>query len=243
MNQLSVLEILSQAGGMVLFVLFVLLLASFGSWYLIVERILNLRLQRNANSGFENEFWSGRSWPELVTMVGSGSASRMFARGYITASRALAEKQEVDIVMARVKRAMGSEVQLAEESLVRWLPVLATVSSTAPYVGLFGTVWGIMRAFAGLANNSQATIAAVAPGISEALIATAMGLVAAIPAGIAFNLLRSGSESEIVRTTTFCQEAYSQIDRAVRRGDEFPAVKQAEEAPANDAKKAASTEK
>jgi biopolymer transport protein TolQ len=182
-----------NAGIVVKFVMLLLITASILSWTYIFQRSVYVKETRSATTKFENAFWSGGDLSKLYhdTMRhknGLQGIEAIFHAGFKEFMR-LQNKASVssEAIIESVKRAMRGAQMREQDKLELHLPVLATIGSISPYVGLFGTVWGIMVAFRGLANVQQATIAMVAPGIAEALIATAMGLFAAIPAVIAYN--------------------------------------------------------
>ena len=190
MNQeLSLWALVAEASITVQRVMFVLFMASVVSWGMIVQRALLLRRAKMQFADFEQTFWSGI---DLGQLYRDGSS--------------------------RLERAMRVALSREIEFLERHLPFLATVGSTSPYVGLFGTVWGIMHSFRGLANMHQATLATVAPGISEALVATAMGLFAAIPAVIAYNRYSAQSDNLIANYETFAEEFSSILHRQAHAG-------------------------
>jgi biopolymer transport protein TolQ len=194
-EELSLIDLVLNASLTVQAVMALLVLASLMSWYMIVQRLVYFGNVKREMVDFENQFWSGIDLGELYRegderaeagqVIGMES---IFRAGFKEFSR-LAHQQglEADDIIDGAQRAMRVAQSREEERLERHLPFLATVGSTSPYIGLFGTVWGIMNSFRGLANASQATLATVAPGISEALVATAMGLFAAIPAVMAYN--------------------------------------------------------
>ena len=219
-EQLSILEIVVSASPLVQFVMLVLALASVASWVMIFQRWFALNRVRRQMDDFEEEFWSGVDLRELYGELEQESESlngseTVFLAGFREFLR-LSEQSgaDPDAVMQGVQRAMRVALTREEESLERHLAFLATVGSTSPYVGLFGTVWGIMNAFRNLANMSQATLASVAPGISEALIATAMGLFAAIPAVIGYNRFSARVEGLMKRYEAFADELTSILYRA-----------------------------
>jgi len=195
--------------------MFLLLLASVLSWYMIVNRYIYFRNAQDEMYEFEERFWSGIDLSQLYREGNEKAADghailgmeSIFRAGFKEFSR-LAQQKEVDSdgVLEGSRRAMRVAAMREEERLERHLPFLASVGSTSPYIGLFGTVWGIMHSFRGLANTTQATLATVAPGISEALIATAMGLFAAIPAVLAFNRFASRVDVLRGRYDTFIDE-------------------------------------
>ena len=209
------MELVWNASFTVQFVMVILLLASIFSWYMIVNRYLYFRDANDEMYRFEERFWSGIDLSQLYRegneKASDGSAilgmESIFRAGFKEFSR-LAQQPEMDseAVIEGSRRAMRVAVMREEERLERHLAFLASVGSTSPYIGLFGTVWGIMHSFRGLANSTQATLATVAPGISEALVATAMGLFAAIPAVLAYNRFASRVEVLSNRYDTFMDE-------------------------------------
>jgi biopolymer transport protein TolQ len=203
-------------------VMLILVGASILSWYMIVQRFLYLHNAREEMYGFEERFWSGIDLSQLYR-EGNEKASdgqailgmeSIFRAGFKEFSR-LAQQSEMDseAILEGSRRAMRVAVMREEERLERHLAFLASVGSTSPYIGLFGTVWGIMHSFRGLANSTQATLATVAPGISEALVATAMGLFAAIPAVLAYNRFSAKVEVFGNRYDTFVDEFSSILYR------------------------------
>src|SRR5580700_6027034 len=182
-----------NAGLVVKLVLILLICASIISWTYILQRWFYLKDVRNATLKFENKFWGGGDLAELYEASSRNPAETrgldaIFQAGFKEFIRV--QKQigmSAEAMMESAKRAMRVAQMREQDKLENHLPMLATVGSTSPYIGLFGTVWGIMLSFRALANVQQATISMVAPGIAEALIATAMGLFAAIPAVIAYN--------------------------------------------------------
>ncbi|PLW84047.1 protein TolQ [Kineobactrum sediminis] len=230
-SQLSIIDLILQAGFTVQLVMLTLLLASMLSWYMIVQRFIYFRNSREEMFQFEERFWSGIDLSQLYregneraadgqTILGMES---IFRSGFKEFSR-LAKQQEMDseAVIEGSRRAMRVALSREEERLEKHLSFLASVGSTSPYIGLFGTVWGIMNSFRGLATTTQATLATVAPGISEALIATAMGLFAAIPAVLAYNRFASRMDMFVSRYDTFVDEFSSILYRqayAVRARD------------------------
>jgi len=221
-EQLSLLELVLNASFTVQAVMLILLAASVTSWYMIVQRVLYYRQSLGDMHGFEEQFWSGIDLAELYregnqraaegdTILGMES---IFRAGFKEFSR-LAKQSDMDAeaVVEGARRAMRVATLREEERLEKNLPFLASVGSTSPYIGLFGTVWGIMHSFRGLANATQATLATVAPGISEALVATAMGLFAAIPAVMAYNRFAARVDMFENRYETFVDEFSSILYR------------------------------
>jgi biopolymer transport protein TolQ len=192
-QDLSFVHMIQNASVLVQLVMGLLLLVSLMSWWYIFLKMFSVRLAVKQSEEFEELFWSQSDLNRLYQNSGvssdeAGSMSRIFAAGFAEFVK-LKKKSGMDIsaVMDGVRRAMRATYQREMDNLESHLSFLATVGSVSPYVGLFGTVWGIMNAFRGLANVGQATLAHVAPGIAEALVATAMGLFAAIPAVVAYN--------------------------------------------------------
>lgn len=220
-DKLSIWGLVLNASLVVQLVMLLLLLASFLSWVMIFQRQQVLRRAQRALRDFEDRFWSGVDLSHLYREVNSqpnqhSGAENLFRSGLKEFTR-LTQQPGVDpeVVMNGVQRTMRVTLAREEERLERHLPFLATVGSTSPYVGLFGTVWGIMNAFRGLANMHQATLASVAPGISEALVATAIGLFAAIPAVIAYNRFSAKTEWLLNSYETFADEFASILYRRV----------------------------
>ena len=218
---ISIIDLIKNASPLVQFVMLLLALASIASWVLIFQRWFALnRVQREIDD-FEEEFWGGVELSQLKADI-EGQADRepngiesIFAAGFGEYQRLASQSgADPEAVMQNVQRAMRVALNREEERISRHLPFLATVGSTSPYVGLFGTVWGIMNSFRSLANMTQATLAAVAPGISEALVATAMGLFAAIPAVIGYNRFAARVEVLMKRYEAFADELTSILHRA-----------------------------
>ncbi len=221
-EQLSLIDLVLHASVTVQLVMGVLLLASMASWYMIVQRIIYFRNSHNDMINFEEKFWSGIDLSQLYREGNQRAADcsvivgmeSIFRAGFKEFSR-LAKQQGMDseAVIEGSRRTMRVAMLREEERLERHLPFLASVGSTSPYIGLFGTVWGIMHSFRGLANATQATLATVAPGISEALVATAMGLFAAIPAVMAYNRFAAKVDMFSNRYDTFVDEFSSILYR------------------------------
>jgi biopolymer transport protein TolQ len=221
-EQLSLIDLVLHASITVQLVMVVLLGASMASWYMIVQRFIYFRNSRDEIYHFEERFWSGIDLSQLYREGNEraaegravGGMESIFRAGFKEFSR-LAKQSGMDseAVIEGSRRAMRVALLREEERLERHLPFLASVGSTSPYIGLFGTVWGIMHSFRGLANSTQATLSTVAPGISEALIATAMGLFAAIPAVLAYNRFASKVDVFGNRYDTFVDEFSSILSR------------------------------
>ena len=196
-----------------------LVIVSIVSWMMIFQKWVSLRRAQIEYEAFEDHFWSGidlrQFYNELEGDEALNGIENIFVSGFKEFLR-LSEQSEADpdAVMQGVQRAMRVALNREEARLETNLAFLATVGSTSPYVGLFGTVWGIMNSFRSLANMSQATLASVAPGISEALIATAMGLFAAIPAVIGYNRFSAKSDSITDLYQTFSDELITILHRA-----------------------------
>ena len=220
-EQLSIWSLVAEATLLVQAVMLILMLASFVSWMMIFQRSSVYRRASRTLNAFEDDFWSGVDLGQLYRR-GSQKAETedvvgveaIFRSGFKEFSR-LRQQGNVDsdAVMQGAERAMRVALAREEEELGKHLPFLANVGSASPYVGLFGTVWGIMNSFRSLANVHQATLASVAPGISEALIATAMGLFAAIPAVIAYNRYSARVDMLLARYETFAEEFSSILHR------------------------------
>jgi len=192
-QDMSVLSLVTGASVLVQIVLLLLLLASFFSWYYIFLKVFALKRAARLADAFEREFWGGADLNELFQRAvnsrdSAGSLERIFEAGFREFTKLHRQPgMDISAVMDGTRRAMRATYQRELDQLESHLSFLASVGSVSPYVGLFGTVWGIMNAFRGLAKVAQATLAHVAPGIAEALVATAMGLFAAIPAVLAYN--------------------------------------------------------
>lgn len=221
-EQLSLIDLVLHASITVQLVMAVLLLASMASWYMIAQRFLYFRKSLDEMYSFEERFWSGIDLAQLYRegneLAAEGKAvvgmESVFRAGFKEFSR-LAQQPGMDseAILEGSRRAMRVALLREEERLERHLPFLASVGSTSPYIGLFGTVWGIMHSFRGLANSTQATLSTVAPGISEALVATAMGLFAAIPAVLAYNRFAAKVDVFGNRYDTFVDEFSSILSR------------------------------
>ena len=194
-QHLSIFELFLQSDSIVKLTMLLLLLASFWSWAVIFDKLMRLRRLRRDATAFEESFWSGGSLDDLYDRIGSRPLDpmsaifaaamrewrRSAAKGLTNSNTLRASLQD------RIERVMQVTVGREMERLERFMAYLATVGSTAPFVGLFGTVWGIMNSFIGISKSQTTNLAVVAPGIAEALLATAFGLAAAIPAVIIYN--------------------------------------------------------
>lgn len=217
-QDLSVVSLITGASVLVQLVLLALLLASMFSWYYIFLKIFILRRASRQADEFEKQFWSGAELSALYHRANAarnaGSLERIFESGFREFTKLTRQPgMDVAVVMDGTRRAMRATYQREMERLESYLPFLATVGSVSPYVGLFGTVWGIMNAFRGLANVAQATLGHVAPGIAEALIATAMGLFAAIPAVVAYNHFAGDVNKLAIRFDSFMEEFSNILQR------------------------------
>jgi biopolymer transport protein TolQ len=222
MNQdLSIFTLVVQASLVVQVVMAGLVLASLASWTVIFGKLFGLRRVRSANEDFEREFWAGKNLNELYQTAAQRAAKgapmeRIFASGMREFLK-LREKRVADAgaLLDGARRAMRASFQREVDAVESNLSFLASVGSVSPYVGLFGTVWGIMHAFVGLSNLQQVTLATVAPGIAEALVATAIGLFAAIPAVIAYNRFARDIDRIAIHLETFIEEFSNILQRNV----------------------------
>lgn len=222
--ELSIAHLIAQASVLVQIVMGLLVLASIVSWAVIISKRQLLSRTRQASEKFEERFWSGGNLADLYESVSrskdtEGGLVPIFSAGFEEYKRQQgAGHVDNDDALAAVQRQMRVSQVREVERLEGGLALLATIGSTSPYVGLFGTVWGIMNAFIGISAMKQATLAVVAPGIAEALIATAMGLFAAIPAVIAYNFFTRSVESLETQYHTFSEEMIGIIERGLRGG-------------------------
>lgn len=214
-QELGLIELMLGASALVQAVMLILVLASLSSWFLIIQRVMLMRRADDELLVFEERFWSGIDLAQLYR-EGSEAVSEgqlptgvesLFRAGFKEFSRLSQQADmDADAILEGSRRAMRVALMRETDRIEQHLPFLASVGSTSPYIGLLGTVWGIMHSFRGLANATQATLATVAPGISEALIATAMGLFAAIPAVLAYNRLAARSDALLNRYEAFLDE-------------------------------------
>lgn len=217
-ENMSISGLVAEASPLVQGVMLVLLAASLVSWFFIILRSAVLRGDVRALEHFQRQFRSDNQL-QPSTSDGQTAVARIYNAGVEEYSH-LSSHQGVqpDAILEGARRAMRMAIAEQEEQLDKALPFLATVGSTSPYIGLFGTVWGIMNSFIGLSGSQQATLAAVAPGIAEALIATAIGLFAAIPAVIAYNRLTARSEMLLNRYFSFADEILARMHRRAHTG-------------------------
>jgi biopolymer transport protein TolQ len=215
---MSVIALITGASVLVQIVMLVLVLASVFSWYYIFLKIFTFQRAAQLADEFEKKFWSGADLNVLYQRAAEkrssvGSLERIFESGFREFIKLRKPGMDVGDVMDSVRRAMRATYQREMERLESHLTFLASVGSVSPYIGLFGTVWGIMNSFRGLANVAQATLGAVAPGIAEALIATAMGLFAAIPAVLAYNRFAGDINRIATRCDSFMEEFSNILQR------------------------------
>jgi biopolymer transport protein TolQ len=226
-HSLSIIDLVGQSDIIVKLVLLILLAASFWSWAVIFDKLMRLRRLRASATSFEETFWSGGSLDDLFDRVGQRPVDpmsavfaaamrewrRSAAKGLLGTANMRASLQQ------RIERVMNVTVGREMDRAERFMSYLATVGSTAPFVGLFGTVWGIMDSFQSIAAAKNTSLAVVAPGIAESLFATALGLVAAIPAVVAYNKLSSDFGRYAGRLEAFASEFSAILSRQL---DERP---------------------
>jgi biopolymer transport protein TolQ len=221
MNQqdLSILQLVLGASWVVQLVMLLLVVVSVVSWAAIFRKLFALNRVKSLNDEFEREFWSGTSLNDLFAAAAqnakhSGPMERIFASG-MREYQKLRERRITDAatLLDGARRAMRASYQREVDVVETNLSFLASVGSVSPYVGLFGTVWGIMHAFTGLASLQQVTLATVAPGIAEALVATAIGLFAAIPAVVAYNRFARDIDRVAIKLETFIEEFSNILQR------------------------------
>lgn len=222
MNQdMSILSLVLHASWVVQAVMLLLLGVSVASWTAIIRKLFSLARVKKLNDTFERDFWSGTNLNELFNSATqkakeSGPMERIFASG-MREFQKLRERRITDVgsLMDGARRAMRASFQREMDEVESQLSFLASVGSVSPYVGLFGTVWGIMHAFTGLAGLQQVTLSTVAPGIAEALVATAIGLFAAIPAVVAYNRFARQIDRVSIQLETFIEEFSNILQRNV----------------------------
>ena len=218
---MSILQLVLNASFVVQFVMLLLVAVSIASWAAIFRKLFALGKVKSLNEEFEREFWSGTSLNDLFASAAqnaknAGPMERIFASG-MREYQKLRERRIADpgTLLDGARRAMRASFQREMDVIESSLSFLASVGSVSPYVGLFGTVWGIMHAFTGLASMQQVTLATVAPGIAEALVATAIGLFAAIPAVVAYNRFARDIDRTAIRLETFIEEFCNILQRNV----------------------------
>jgi len=198
-------------------VILMLTAASFWGWAIIIQKHISYRAARREAAVFDEAFWSGEPLDTLFDQIGAqpnGSSQKIFAAGMTEWRRS--HRDDGGLIagaQSRIDRSMDVAIAKESEGLTKGLPVLATVGSTAPFVGLFGTVWGIMNAFIEIAEQQNTNLAVVAPGIAEALLATGLGLLAAIPAVIFYNKLSSDSDRIVSGYEAFADEFATILSR------------------------------
>jgi biopolymer transport protein TolQ len=223
-QDLSFVALISHAHVIVQLIMALLFLVSLFSWTYIFRKLFAIRSARRQTEQFERSFWAGGNLHTLHQSASSqreqnGALARIFEAGmgeFIKGKQASRDALDMGAVLDGARRAMRAAFQRELDALDIHLNFLASVGSVSPYIGLLGTVWGIMNAFRGLANVQQATLAAVAPGIAEALIATAIGLFAAIPAVVAYNRFTHDIDRLAIRFETFVEEFSNILQRQSR---------------------------
>ncbi len=222
-QDLEIWSLIASASLVVKFVMALLLGVSFMSWLFIFRKMFAIRRARSETDTFEREFWGGNDLNLLYQGAVNnrhsiGSLERIFEAGFREFSKLRGQRgTDASTMVDGARRAMRATYQREMDVLESHLSFLASAGSVSPYVGLFGTVWGIMHAFRGLANVQQATLAQVAPGIAEALIATAIGLFAAIPAVVAYNRYSHDIDRLAIRFESFMEEFSNILQRQTAR--------------------------
>jgi len=213
----SLWALFARATLIVKLVMGLLVFASFWSWSIVIQKLITYRAARAEASAFDEVFWSGEPLDGLFEEIGpqpEGGAQKVFSAGMVEWRRS--HRNDGGLIagaQARIDRSMDVAIAKESEGLQKGLPVLATVGSTAPFIGLFGTVWGIMHAFIEIAAQQNTNLAVVAPGIAEALLATGLGLLAAIPAVIFYNKLSADSDRIIGGYEAFADEFATILSR------------------------------
>jgi len=221
-QDMEIWTLIANASFVVKAVMALLLAVSFMSWMFIFRKWFGIRTAREQTERFEREFWSGNDLSLLYQGAVNnrhsiGSLERIFESGYREFTKLRGQRgNDASVMVDGARRAMRATYQREMDHLERHLAFLASTGSVSPYVGLFGTVWGIMHAFRGLANVQQATLAQVAPGIAEALIATAIGLFAAIPAVVAYNRFSHDIDRLAIHFESFMEEFSNILQRQAR---------------------------
>lgn len=223
---LSFIHLIRDASPVVQAVMLVLVLASLVSWTLMLGKGVQVWRARRQADRFENEFWGSAdissTYSQLAMRRGTLTGmERIFEAGFSEFGRLRRKTNDNDVILEGSDRAMRIAVSRETDSIEQHLPILATIGSLSPYIGLFGTVWGIMNSFTALGNVQQATLSMVAPGIAEALIATAMGLFAAIPAVFSYNQFITSIDRLLNRYDNFRDEFSTVLQRqTIRRSTE-----------------------
>jgi biopolymer transport protein TolQ len=221
-QDMSILHLILQASAVVQVVMGILAAVSLMSWYYIAMKYFAVKDSRQKTEEFERDFWSGGDLNNLYNSAvndrhNAGSMERVFEAGFREFTKLKGQKNlDPKDVVDGSRRAMRATYQREVDTLEAHLAFLASVGSVSPYIGLFGTVWGIMHAFRGLSNVGQATLASVAPGIAEALVATAIGLFAAIPAVLAYNRFSHDIDRLAIRYESFMEEFSNILQRQMR---------------------------
>jgi len=218
MNQdFSIITLVLHASFVVQLVIAGLLLTSLASWSVIFNKLFGLRQLRRGNDDFEQSFWSGKNLNDLYASASanqdSSTLERIFASGMREFLKLRERRLDAQGQLDGARRAMRASLQRELDAIEGNVGFLASVASVSPYVGLFGTVWGIMHAFVGLSNVQQVTLATVAPGIAEALVATAIGLFAAIPAVVAYNRFARDIDRIATQLESFIEEFSNILQR------------------------------
>ncbi len=199
-----------------------LIVASFWAWAVIIQKLIDYRKARREAAAFDRAFWSGEPLDDLYEKIGetpNGPSERVFSSGMTEWQRSHRDDGRLIAgAQSRIDRSMDVAIAKEAEGLQKGLPLLATVGSTAPFIGLFGTVWGIMHAFIEIAKAQNTNLAVVAPGIAEALLATGLGLLAAIPAVIFYNKLSADSDRIVANYEAFADEFATILSRQLDRG-------------------------
>ena len=217
MEEFTILALFGRATLVVKVVMIMLILASVWCWAVIIDKAIQYARARREAAKFDRAFWSGEPLDQLFEQIGtapSGQSERIFVAGMLEWRRS--HRQDGGLIagaQARIDRSMDVAIAKEATRLQKGLPVLATVGSTAPFVGLFGTLWGIMNAFIEIAEQQNTNLAVVAPGIAEALLATGLGLLAAIPAVIYYNKLSSDSDRIVGNYEAFADEFSTILSR------------------------------
>ena len=213
----SLLGLYARATITVKIVMWLLILSSFWAWAVIIQKHIVFRAARREQARFEALFWSGEPLDELYDKIGTdpgGRAETIFSAGMTEWRRShRADGALIPGAQARIDRSMDVAITKEADGLEKGLPMLATIGSTAPFVGLFGTVWGIMNAFIEIAEQQSTSLAVVAPGIAEALLATGLGLLAAIPAVVFYNKLSADSDKIVRGYESFADEFATILSR------------------------------
>lgn len=221
MEQISLIELVFGGSIVVQAVLLLLVVLSVWSWAIVISKIMQLKKARLESEEFRTLFWESRNLARLddsSRRLAASPLAQLFSAGYRELMRVIGERRVSGVDLGTVETVLRRSEVDESHRLERGIVFLATVSSSAPFIGLFGTVWGIMNAFMGLSGAKSTTIQAVAPGISEALIATAVGLAAAIPAAVAYNYFSSMVRQFRQSMTTFSDEFMSVARQSVTSG-------------------------